>query len=133
MSRHRTTRPQVMTCFRKRTLPPPRHHQRPDTMWTHQGGHKLPQKTKNAILNRDHHQCVHTTGGQRCPNTTHLEIDHITPHHLEINDHPTNLQTLCHTHHQAKTNAEAQAARTAWRRPPRPHPSQTRVATRRST
>lgn len=60
-----------------------------------------------AILQRDHHTCQRCHG-TRCGNLD-PEVDHIIPN----DDHrPENLQTLGHTCHVEKTNAEAAAART---------------------
>lgn len=79
-----------------------------------------PHKLRKAARDRDGDQCV------QCGSTEHLEVDHILnvarggTHHLD------NLQTLCASCHQEKTQAEARQARAtklARRRlPVMPHP-----------
>ena len=44
--------------------------------------------------------------GRLCYVTHRLEVDHITPRSQGGPDNHTNLQTLCHDHHIAKTNRE---------------------------
>ena len=64
------------------------------------------QAIRAAVLKRDGHTCQ-ACSGNRCGNID-LEVDHIAPN----DDHSfTNLQTLGHACHQAKTQAEAAAAR----------------------
>jgi hypothetical protein len=73
-------------------------------------------------LERDGYRCTWTRGGRRCEERA-TDVDHIKPG----NDHRlSNLQSLCHPHHQRKTVLEAAAARGVEiqeRHPGTPHPS----------
>lgn len=70
----------------------------------------LSKAQRQWVLNRDGHQCCHHTwypnkGFVRCPSTSKLEVHHIKPHrylaqfYAVIVELPTNLITLCRTHH----------------------------------
>lgn len=75
---------------------------------------------RNATIERDGHQCTWTEpDGSRCPETHHLEVDHIG----DPDDH-TALRTLCTWHHAKRTAAQAVAARlrNPRRRPTPRHP-----------
>ena len=81
--------------------------------WTTNTKH-VPTKLRNACLQRDNHQCTATMlNGQRCPETTNLEADHI--HGWQQDEQLTveELQTLCTWHHNQKTQKQATAARKA--------------------
>lgn len=77
---------------------------------------------REATRQRAGGRCEKRTRGQRCPNTG-SDCDHIKP---GDNHSLTNLQWLCPSCHQAKTQREAQAARAAQRaqryRPREDHP-----------
>lgn len=71
---------------------------------------QLSKKQREWILERDQHQCCFHTwfpskGFVRCPNTNQLEVHHIKPHRYlaqyfaVVVELPTNLITLCKTHH----------------------------------
>jgi 5-methylcytosine-specific restriction protein A len=62
--------------------------------------------TRRQALDRDGHRCV------MCGQPSNI-TDHIVNYAAGGTDDVDNLQTLCTTHHQAKTQAEATAAR--WR------------------
>lgn len=68
-------------------------------------GARLPKgwaKLRSRIIKRDGYRCV------ECKGTVRLEVDHV----INNDDHATsNLQTLCHACHQAKTLREAQVGR----------------------
>ena len=91
--------------------------------WDTPGRNRLPNNwatLRRRVLHRDGHQCVHTApDGTRCPTRTNLECDHIHDRH---NHHLTNLQTLCKTHHQQKTQHQAHTNRPPRNRPPTQHP-----------
>jgi len=63
------------------------------------------------ILKRDGHRCTWLfRPGQRCPKRIDLQVDHIIPN----DDHsPSNLRTLCETHHNWKSAREGVAAKAA--------------------
>jgi len=82
--------------------------------------------TRTRIIERDSHQCTATRQDlARCPETTNLEVDHIIRPELGGTDDDSNLTTLCHWHHNRKTQAEAAASRTtrSIMRPPEVHPA----------
>lgn len=91
--------------------------------WT-STGRDLPGDWKTRtrqVKDRDGWRCTWTTDGQRCTETTRLEVDHIgnpNNHHLD------NLRTLCHYHHAKRTALQAAAARKLppRNRTPEPHP-----------
>jgi len=93
-------------------------------MWKTGGTHTLTDATRKRILNRDQHQCTATMRdtGRRCPATSNLEVDHITPYSQGGTDQDNNLRTLCHWHHLKKTEAEAAQGRQA-KRPKPKHPA----------
>ena len=70
----------------------------------------LTQQQRQWVLSRDGFQCCfhtwyNTRGFVRCPSTTKLEVHHIKPHrymsqfYAVVVELPTNLITLCRTHH----------------------------------
>lgn len=77
-------------------------------------------RIRTKVLQRDDQQCTATQpDGTRCPATA-TEVDHVQ----RGDDHrPSNLTSLCHTHHAAKTAAEGheEQRRRRFRDPP-PHP-----------
>ncbi len=74
----------------------------------------VPTTLRNACLKRDGNQCTATRlDGQRCPETTHLEADHINGWTQGEKLTVEMLQTLCHWHHNQKTQRQAAAARKA--------------------
>lgn len=79
------------------------------------------RRLRRTILERDHHRCTWPDCDQ--PAT---EVDHIISHANGGTDDPTNLRSLCHPHHQAKSTSEGHTAlahqRALRRRPPEPHP-----------
>ena len=99
--------------------------------WQNGGpGSKIPERIKRHVRAQQHGHC-NTINPTVCTGAID-EFDHI--HNVkalgidrgEAND-PDNIQGLCTPCHQAKTQAEAQAARTrrSGRRKPRPHPADT--------
>jgi len=64
---------------------------------------------------RDGHACT------QCGAPAH-QVDHVTPVHRGGTDTLDNAQTICDAHHDAKTQAEAAAARPTRRRTTEPHP-----------
>ncbi len=59
----------------------------------------LPEKVKQQVLKRDHHQCSYTgIDGIKCKSNHNLQIDHILPLALGGNDEMDNLRTLCQQH-----------------------------------
>lgn len=99
--------------------------------WDNNRPTHVPTRLRQACLDRDGHQCVAITrDGNRCPETTNLEADHIAQ--WEAGEHTSldNLQTLCWWHHNRKTQAEALAAKRrkgiiTERRPSERHPGLT--------
>lgn len=73
------------------------------------------RKVRAEALERDIHRCT------ICGAPAH-QVDHIQPAHLGGTDTLDNAATLCHHHHNLKTQAEAAAARPARRRPIETHP-----------
>lgn len=78
-------------------------------------------RTRQAILERDSHQCTHTEHGTRCTEPAD-QVDHITPVGMGGTDTPDNLTSLCLPHHKAKIQTEARASRNSARRPAARHP-----------
>lgn len=67
---------------------------------------------RNQVKARDGHRCTAIReDGNRCPETTRLEVDHIG----DPDDHSPrrNLRTLCHWHHARRTATQSHAARQA--------------------
>ena len=62
-----------------------------------------------ATLRRDGGRCTWTDDGQRCQ-VRATDVDHWIPASRGGTDHPDNLRSLCGTHHDRKTAAEANAA-----------------------
>jgi 5-methylcytosine-specific restriction enzyme A len=79
----------------------------------------VPTALANEIRTRDGYTC------QQC-GAAGYPVDHITPVSLGGTNDPENLQVLCHPCHDAKTQAEAAAARAQRRArgrlPVEPHP-----------
>lgn len=96
--------------------------------WDNNRPTHVPTPLRDACLTRDGNQCTATRhDGTRCPETTRLEADHRTPTHQGGPTTLDNLTTLCHWHHNRKTQREAAQAR---QRPPDTHPSETHPAFR---
>ncbi len=57
----------------------------------------LSSRERNAILERDGHQCT------RCGGRVKLQVDHIIPRSRDGSNDPSNLQTLCTPCHKVKT------------------------------
>lgn len=67
------------------------------------------KQLREQILKRSGNRCeAIQRDGERCPETTRLEVDHIV---RGDNHHPSNLQVLCNWHHARKTSRENQAAK----------------------
>lgn len=60
------------------------------------------RKTRERILERDGHRCTAIENGRRCPETTNLHVDHITPKASGGTDDDENLTTLCARHNLTK-------------------------------
>lgn len=61
----------------------------------------LTSKTKKSIKIAAGHRCEYvSTEGQRCPETSNLEVDHIHPHALGGNHARANLRLYCRAHNQ---------------------------------
>jgi 5-methylcytosine-specific restriction protein A len=78
------------------------------------------QARRKRVAMRAGWRCEWRDGDRRCVRAGN-QCDHIIPggnHALE------NLQWLCPFHHQAKTQAEARAARVSLKRKPEQHPGQ---------
>jgi 5-methylcytosine-specific restriction protein A len=61
------------------------------------------RKKRKRILDRDGHRCTELLGnGERCPITTDLHVDHVTPKALGGSDSDDNLRTLCAMHNLRK-------------------------------
>lgn len=77
------------------------------------------RRLRRLVLERDGHRCVLPD----CPYLDDpLEVDHIVRPDQGGTDDPTNLRTLCLTHHRRKTSAEGRAARLKLARPAEKHP-----------
>ena len=96
--------------------------------WENKRPTHVPTAIREAALKRDGYQCTATMrDGTRCTETTHLEADEIngfTPGHILTTNE---IQTLCHWHHNKKTQGEAAAARALLpkrtnQHPPEGHP-----------
>ncbi len=86
-------------------------------------GKRVPAALRDATLTRDGHRCTALlSDGSRCRATTRLEADHIVPSHLGGPTVLSNMTTLCHWHHNRKTQREAAAVRRATTRPGQRHP-----------
>jgi 5-methylcytosine-specific restriction protein A len=72
------------------------------------------------ILRRDNHRCTLIINGHRCTSPA-TEVDH---RDRLAGDHPSNLRSLCTTHHAAKTSQEGNTTRWEHRmtRPAEQHP-----------
>ena len=70
------------------------------------------------MLARDNYQCRMIEHGARCEQIA-TDVDHIAP---SGSDAPSNLVSLCATHHGRKTAAEGNKARSRQRREAEPHP-----------
>lgn len=55
------------------------------------------------VLRRDGNRCTVVVHGERCPQTTRLEVDHVVARRHGGKDTLANLRTMCHGHHVAKT------------------------------
>ena len=65
----------------------------------------IPQKLRYAILKRDREQCVKCGASPKKNSEVTLEVDHIIPFAKGGTNDPTNLQTLCWSCNQGKTDA----------------------------
>ncbi|MBT0771825.1 HNH endonuclease [Kineosporia sp. J2-2] len=79
------------------------------------------QHIRPAALARDQYQCTHVEHGARCAAPAE-QVDHVTPASTGGTDDLGNAASLCLTHHKAKIQAEAAAARPSARRPAQRHP-----------
>jgi 5-methylcytosine-specific restriction protein A len=79
------------------------------------------RQLRATILKRDGHQCTWTVNGHRCTNPA-TDVDHRN-RHIQSDD-PSNLQSLCTTHHAHKTALEGNTERWRYRtkRPAEQHP-----------
>lgn len=69
---------------------------------------KLPAKTKHQVILRDRGQCQYLNKlGDRCLESTRIEIHHIRPLHLGGSDNLENLVTLCQEHHRCLHSKQA--------------------------
>lgn len=89
-------------------------------------GYRQPKgwkKLRLSILERDGWQCTRVEDGKRCLKYA-TEVDHLTPHSQGGTEDPSNLASLCPTHHAEKTKRETAAARWRYtnRRPIETHP-----------
>ena len=77
------------------------------------------QSLRKITRRRAQGRCEWTTNGVRCT-ARGTDCDHIDD---PDNHSPSNLQWLCHDHHEIKTKAEAKAARHpgSRKRPTKPH------------
>ena len=89
--------------------------------WNNHKPHKhVPTTLRHKILNRDQHTCQNC--GHYDPTAKTLHIDHTKNLKQGGTNHPTNLQTLCTTCHNPKTQQEATQAKNAWKKPKQRHP-----------
>jgi hypothetical protein len=63
--------------------------------------HRVSRATRRAVFERDAERCTFTDAeGHRCPATTWLELDHITPRARGGGDDLGNLRVRCRAHNQ---------------------------------
>lgn len=100
--------------------------------WDTNRAQQLPNdwnKRRQAALERAQHQCeVTMQNGERCPETTRLEVDHLE----RGNNHElSNLGVKCNWHHTRKTQQEARQAKKLNKKPsPGRHPGEVHPAFR---
>lgn len=81
--------------------------------WTTNPKH-VPKKVRDAVLERDGHQCTATTrDDERCPQGVDLEAHHVGRWSPGETTTPDMLVTLCRWHHNRITQQQAAAARRA--------------------
>lgn len=89
--------------------PPPQPGQAEGSRWGQGRGGRPWRRIRDRILKRDEYLC------QACRRegllTLAEEVDHIVPEHQGGTDDDSNLEAICKPHHDAKTQAEAHAAR----------------------
>jgi len=62
---------------------------------------QIPTEIKHQVLLRDQMKCsFKARTGKACGSERHLEIHHLKPWSIGGDHSPSNLQTLCHSHHQ---------------------------------
>ena len=98
-----------LKCLRPVLAPAPVNGWKPDTVRgnRHERGYGTAwDKLRAEILERDRRLCVRCLA-EHDRTTPATEVDHITPKAQGGTDHPSNLQSLCHPCHKAKTARES--------------------------